>query len=174
MAKGTPATEGTPAMPGRSTAQVLVVGGMHAREWASIVGVMYAAEQLLLRHDASVTGTNASIRLLDHVEVVVVPVANPDGYVFSFGPPGSEDGVCANADYAAGVCNRLWRKTRAPHRVMPQCVGVDLNRNWPLDWGFRGVGGSIESSYCSELWHGEAPLSAPESQAVREPVRVRE
>lgn len=164
MAKGTPATEGTPAMPGRSTAQLLVVGGMHAREWASIVGVMYTAEQLLLRH-ASSTDTNAS--LLDHVEVVVVPVANPDGYVFAFGPPGSEDGVCDNANYTAGACNRLWRKTRAPHRLMPQCVGVDLNRNWPLDWGFRGVGGSIESSYCSELWHGEAPLSAPESQAVR-------
>lgn len=48
--------------------------------------------------------------LLDNVDWHIVPVLNPDGYVYTF----TED--------------RLWRKSRSLHNG-GNCPGVDLNRS---------------------------------------------
>ena len=64
-----------------------------------------------------VTKSNNKIRKLLRTHVFyIVPVFNPDGYVYSF----EED--------------RLWRKTRRP-TLDPSCIGVDPNRNWNVKWG---------------------------------------
>ena len=47
----------------------------------------------------------------------ILPVANPDGYEFS------------------RTKERLWRKNRSINPLAPECVGVDLNRNW--DYNFN-------------------------------------
>ena len=55
----------------------------------------------------------------------------------------------------------MWRKNRA---VLPntQCIGTDLNRNYPFHWGGPG------SSHipCDETFAGLQPASEPEVKAV--------
>ena len=48
--------------------------------------------------------------LVDSTRIVIVPVVNPDGYLFSWSS------------------ERYWHKNRRPNN--PSDFGVDLNRNW--------------------------------------------
>jgi murein tripeptide amidase MpaA len=80
--------------------------GIHAREWISQMTVMYLIYQLVERPE--------NIELLRNVDWVIIPVVNPDGYVYSY------------------ETDRLWRKNRTPQSN--GCIGVDLNRNFDLEW----------------------------------------
>lgn len=114
---------------------VLVQATMHAREWAAVAGTMYAAEQFI-----TAPGGSALDALLDQAELLVVPVVNPDGYIYSWD------------------VERLWRKNRRDG------VGVDLNRNWGWEWGGQGASPIPEE----DIYHGPAAFSEPESIAMRD------
>lgn len=115
---------------------VLFIATQHAREWIAPMTAMYIADTLVNTYD-----TDPRVAaLLDAVEVVIVPVVNPDGYEYSWGP------------------ERLWRKNRRGG------YGVDNNRNWGVGWG--GIGSS--SSIGSQVYHGTAPFSEPENQVIRD------
>ncbi|XP_042887711.1 carboxypeptidase A1-like [Penaeus japonicus] len=107
--------------------------GLHAREWISPAVALQLIATLAER--CSVTQA---------LDVYVVPMANPDGYVYSW------------------QSNRLWRKNRRPISG-GGCDGVDLNRNW--DYKF-GVGAS--SNPCNEVYKGPSPFSEPETRALRD------
>jgi len=124
-----------PADDGPSRPNVLFIATHHAREWVSTTMAMY-----LIRYLAD----SLSPALRDARDVWVVPVANPDGYQFSF------DG------------ERLWRKNRRLNA--DGTVGVDLNRNYPAFWGRDEVGSS--SSRGAETYRGEGPASEPEVDAL--------
>jgi len=112
-------------------AGVLINGTQHAREWISPMVNMYIADRLVQGYD-----TDPEIRrLLDHAEIFVVPVVNPDGYAYS---------------WTTG--NRRWRKNR--RRSANGSYGVDLNRNWDANWGGPG---SSHSPY-SIVYCGTEPL----------------
>jgi len=83
-------------------------------------------------------------RLLDSTNVIVVPMANPDGYAYSWST------------------DRYWRKNRRDDH------GVDLNRNWPVAFGGRGASPDPRSP----TYHGEHALSEPESETLRDLVRA--
>lgn len=120
---------------------VLFNGCQHAREWISPMTVMYIGEQLLQGY-----GSDAQItQLLDRLEVIVVPIVNPDGYAFT---------------YEAGG-NRFWRKNRRDNAG--SCEGVDLNRNWGADWN---GGQSTSNDPCSDIYVGPSSMSEPEVQAL--------
>ncbi len=120
---------------------VLYNGTQHAREWISPMMNMFLAEHLIERYE-----TDPQIRhLVDHLEIYIVPVVNPDGYVYSW------------------THNRLWRKNRRDNPGT-SCDGVDPNRNWGVAWGEIGSSGSP----CSQVYHGTAPFSEPETQAMRD------
>lgn len=72
-----------------------------------------------------------------------MPVMNPDGY-----------------EYSRRV-NRLWRKNRS-RTTRSRCFGVDLNRNFNINW--RGHGSSTNP--CSDVFRGFAANSEPETEAV--------
>jgi hypothetical protein len=115
-------------------------GTQHAREWISPMVVMYILEGL-----ASDYGIDPQITaLLDNTKFYIIPVVNPDGYVYSWNT------------------YRLWRKNR--RNTGTGYYGVDLNRNWGYGWG--GPGSS--SSPSSDTYRGTAPFSEPETQAVRD------
>lgn len=88
---------------------------------------------------------DAGKKFLQHVAVVLVPMANPDGYEFSH------------------TTDRMWRKNR---RETPDsaCRGVDLNRNWAKAWGSSGSSGDP----CSDTYRGVEAFSEPETQALRD------
>lgn len=57
----------------------------------------------------------------------------------------------------------MWRKNRAPNSGL-KCRGVDLNRNFAVNFG--GVGS--EKDTCSEVYHGFKAFSEPETQILRD------
>ena len=59
------------------------------------------------------------------------------------------------------IKDRLWRKNRAPSGT---CYGVDINRNFDINFG--GLGASNVS--CAETYHGPKSFSEPESSALRD------
>jgi len=113
-------------------------GGQHAREWISTMTVYYIINKLLSQYAIDTKIRN----LLNSVEIVVVPMMNPDGFEY------------------ARTNTRLWRKNR---RLIPPYAGVDLNRNWDIYWG-QGQGSSPNPS--SDVYRGTAPFSEPESSAL--------
>ncbi len=120
---------------------VLFSGTQHAREWISPMTNMFIADQLVYGYD-----TDPTIRSrVDSAEILIVPVVNPDGYVYSWTPN-----------------NRMWRKNRRDNR--DGTYGVDLNRNWDASWGGPGSSGNPSSS----TYRGTAAFSEPESAALRD------
>lgn len=121
----------------------LLNGLTHAREWITPMNVMYLAERLVDDY-----GTDPEITaVVDQMEWFIIPVLNPDGYAFSWST------------------NRLWRKNRAPHPQIASRRGVDLNRNYSVDWGDDQ--GSSPEPY-ADLYRGLAPFSERETSALRD------
>ena len=156
---------------GRPT--LYVDGIHHAREWPSgEMAVMFA-------HDL-VTGFGADPRLtklLRALRVVVVPVVNVDGFMYSRGHPiDTRDDFLAFPLQAVGLAS-YWRKNRrtftsdhgAGHLDGHAAYGVDNNRNYSL--GFGGPGTSplpFDLTYC-----GPSAFSEPETRNVGRTVLSR-
>ena len=85
--------------------------GIHAREWIAGSMATYLINEL--------TKPGGAINIIDHLNIHVLPIANPDGYEYS-----------RNSE-------RLWRKTRSETGSSLGCMGVDGNRNWDFHWGGR-------------------------------------
>ncbi|XP_054735626.1 carboxypeptidase B [Anastrepha obliqua] len=108
----------------------------HGREWITPQTVLYLANELL-------NNIRAFQRVLQDVEVYLVPLVNPDGYEYSF------------------THDRFWRKNR--HRYAGRsCSGVDINRNFPNNWNYLGASQNL----CSEVYSGTGPTSEPETAAI--------
>ena len=114
-------------------------GAQHAREWVSPMTVTYIASKLL---DDSTTDPEVQ-SLLSSVRFVIIPVLNPDGYLYTWSS------------------ERYWRKNRR-NNAGSSFDGVDLNRNW--DSHFGGAGTSTDPS--SDIYHGTAAFSEPETTAL--------
>ena len=103
-----------------SKPDVLITGLHHAREWISVESPVYFANQLLSRY-----ATDDSVKyLVDHLQIWIVPIVNPDGLNFTQNSQNEFDAV------------RLWRKNRRPisSGSCPSAVGVDINRNYNYQW----------------------------------------
>jgi hypothetical protein len=90
---------------------IALSGGLHAREWISVMVATCVAERLLESADR-----DQRVRdILEQVSFSAVPLANPDGYAHSW------------------TVDRYWRKNRRGG------YGVDLNRNFSVAWGRSGA-----------------------------------
>lgn len=114
----------------------------HAREPMSMMSVIWFTAWLLEGYGNDPLATY----LVDEREIYVLPVVNPDGYVHNqLTDPGG---------------GGLWRKNRVDNG--DGTVGVDLNRNYPFEWGFDNAGSS--SSTSSVTYRGPSPASELETQ----------
>ncbi len=125
---------------------VLYAGAQHAREW-----ITPEMNRRLLHHVLDRYGEDPAItNLVDSTELWFLPVANPDGYDFTF-----TEG------------NRLWRKNLRDNNRDGQITsgdGVDLNRNFAYKWGYDNEGSSPDPA--SETYRGPGPNSEPETRAL--------
>ena len=123
--------------------KVLMTGSIHAREYVTAELATRLAEHLLTNY-----GTDPDVTwFLDHQEVHLVLNMNPDGR------KKAETGLS-------------WRKnTDSDYCATPSSIGIDLNRNFPYNWGCCGGSSSVG---CSETYRGPSAASEPEVQAVRD------
>ena len=125
---------------------VLYLSAQHAREW-----ITPEMTRRLLWHYLDTYGTDReTTRILDTTELWFVPVANPDGYDYTFTPG-----------------QRLWRKNLRDNNGDGQLTdtdGVDPNRNFPTKWNYDDEGSS--SAPASQTYRGTGPASEPETRAM--------
>ena len=130
---------------GRRPATIFL-GAQHAREW-----ITPEMTRRLMHHVIDGYGTDPALtRLLNTTEVWFLPVANPDGYDFTF-----TEG------------HRLWRKNLRDNNGDGEITagdGVDLNRNFAEKWGYDNEGSSPDPA--SEVYRGPGPNSEPETKAL--------
>jgi murein tripeptide amidase MpaA len=126
-----------------------LVAAVHARELSTSELATRFAQELLAGY-----GSDADITwLLNEHEIVVVPIANPDGRKLA------EQGLYQRKnlnDSALGSCS--------PTSINYQ-EGVDLNRNFSYGWG------TIDrptQSNCNPTYPGTAPASEPETASLQQ------
>ncbi|MEO8223159.1 MAG: M14 family metallopeptidase, partial [Specibacter sp.] len=141
---------------------VLILGGMHAREWVPPDALVSFSADLL---EAYQTGTGLGYggatfssadvgSILESVNIYVFACVNPDGRHFS------------------QTSQPMWRKNRRPNSGGGNCLGVDINRNFDFLWDFRAKfasdsGVSASDNPCdANVYCGPAAGSEPETRNV--------
>jgi carboxypeptidase T len=123
----------------RDAPAMLINATQHAREWIAAAVATCVADRLIDDYDR-----DPAIRaFVDHTQLWIVPVANPDGYQYSWST------------------DRYWRKNLRDRH------GVDLNRNFSVGFGGTGSSGNKRS----EIYRGAYAFSEPESIALRDLAR---
>ncbi|EJD07834.1 uncharacterized protein FOMMEDRAFT_137991 [Fomitiporia mediterranea MF3/22] len=90
----------------------VISGAQHAREWVASASALYIAHALL----ADSSETNTLTHLLTDFDFYIIPVPNPDGYVYTW------------------ESDRLWYKNRMLLGPNEPCQGLDMNRYWGYHW----------------------------------------
>ncbi|ESO04861.1 hypothetical protein HELRODRAFT_78521, partial [Helobdella robusta] len=121
---------------------IFIESGVHAREWGSVTSALHIIKKLLIGYRKN---EERLVHLLRRFDFYVIPVCNPDGYDYTFGPD---------------FLHRVWRKTRSK-TTAENCVGVDMNRNF-----YRAKGdkhGVYSMNQCMEDYPGKRPASEVET-----------
>merc|ERR1740121_1039508 len=122
--------------PDKNMTRLVLTFNLHAREWITGMAGVYAVEHLLKKAEED-------FGYFDGTEVVLMPMANPDGFQYST------------------TNDRMHRKNMA-NNAGSSCPGVDLNRNWDAHWN---QGGS-SSNPCSDVYHGTSGNSEQETKVI--------
>jgi carboxypeptidase T len=128
---------------------MFMMTAIHAREYATAEVGLRFVEWLLANY-----GTNADATwILDTQEIHLLVQSNPDGRKRAetglSWRKNTDNGYCANSN------NR----------------GVDLNRNFPFEWGNAQDGQGSSTSPCDPTFRGPSAASEPESAAIVNYVR---
>jgi carboxypeptidase T len=133
--------------------QVLFMGLQHAREAIGGSSMLFLMQYLCENYT-----TDQRVRdLVNNREIYIVPCFNPDGWEYNRTHGGAGSG---------------WRKNRSDNPG--STFGVDLNRNWGIDWGNCGAPIIGPSESCgtndpsSDTYYGSSPFSEPETRAIRD------
>jgi len=119
--------------------------GLHAREYAPPeLGARWA--ELLVEGYAN--GDAEIVSIVNHAEIHLVLQANPDGRHVAETDPDQSRRKNLHGD---------------PAECGEALYGVDLNRNFPFQWGLDS--GSSDDP-CSDTYRGTSPASEPEVQAI--------
>ncbi len=124
-------------------------GATHAREPMGTHACIHFADHILRNYGIDPVAT----WLIENREIYILPVMNPDGYVY-------------NSD--SGGASSNWRKNR--RGPVPPAIGIDLNRNYGYKWGFDNQGSSSTPS--AETYRGPERFSEPETQVARDLMTV--
>ncbi|MFW6187324.1 MAG: M14 family metallopeptidase [Actinomycetota bacterium] len=142
---------------------VLLLGGVHAREWVPPDALVSLAADLL---EAGALGTglvygNHQVpaarvqQVLEGTNLYVYACVNPDGR------------------HHSQTAEPLWRKNRRPHPDGGLCTGVDVNRNFDFLWDHTAkfhpdadVATSADPCDPRQVYRGPSAASEPETRNV--------
>merc|ERR1712226_786373 len=127
---------------------IFLNSGIHAREWIGPAHLMLSVNMML---EAYTSGDAQMTSFLNSVDLFVVPVSNPDGYVYTW----------------TSNSARSWRKTRSDWGN--RCAGVDPNRNWDAHWSQPN---GASANPCSDAYKGPAVESEVEVTYLRDYVNA--
>ncbi len=124
--------------------EVLFDAVHHAREIITVETLINTMSWLCANYGTDDDAT----ALVDTRQTWFVPIVNPDGlsYNETTNPTGGG----------------MWRKNRRDNSGT-SCEGVDLNRNYPYEWGLDS---GSSSDPCSDVFRGPSAGSEPEIQAM--------
>ncbi|XP_059061021.1 carboxypeptidase B-like [Achroia grisella] len=117
---------------------VFIQALIQAREWVSLPVALHAISKLVM------DVCDEDQDLLDDIDWIILPIANPDGYEYS------------------RTVSRLWTKNRRVNDH--ECVGVNINRNFNI----RHSGPGSSNNPCSDNYHGSEAESEIETRAIRD------
>lgn len=132
--------------------ELMYMGLQHAREAIGGSSMIFLMTYLCEFYAAN----NGIKNLVDNREFFIFPCVNPDGWEYNRNNGGVGTG---------------WRKNRRPQSG--GSIGVDLNRNWGVDWGNCSAPILGSASSCgsgtpsSDTYYGTNSFSEPETQALR-------
>ncbi len=147
---------------------IMILGGVHAREWIPPEVCVYLSADLLrahhddtgLQYEGRAFSADEVRRIVESLELVVFPCVNPDGRAYS-----------QSADD-----RKNWRGNRnvLPEPGEERCNGVDLNRNFDFLWKFEnkfaaGTDVGTSRTACgskSQTFRGPSAESEPETRNV--------
>ena len=162
------------AAPTGTVDAVLILGGVHAREWGSCEILINLATDLItaylagagLSYGPATIAASTVAQIIEQRELVLFPLVNPDGRAYS---QANDD---PNDPYSG------WRKNRNPASSggIAGNIGVDVNRNYDFLWDFdvdfspAEISGNFNLASddpSSLVYHGQHPFSEPENQNVK-------
>ncbi|KAG6130276.1 hypothetical protein E4U35_002016 [Claviceps purpurea] len=130
---------------GEKKPAVVFHGTVHAREWIASMVVEYMTHELISKYDSDAEITS----FVDKYDFYMFPIVNVDGFKYT------------------QTNDRMWRKNRQTTNGS-NCLGHDINRNWPYKWD---VEGGASKNPCAEDFKGTAAGDAPETKALSEFLR---
>lgn len=126
--------------------EALYTGLHHAREGMSMMNLFFYMQYLLENYN-----TDPRVKdLVDSRELFFLPCVNPDGYAFN----------------ESGPTGGMWRKNRRDNGP-GFGRGVDLNRNYSVDWGRTAPNTSISFNPNDDSYIGPEEFSEPETRALK-------
>lgn len=152
---------------------IVVTSATHARE---LITIQYSLYQILnLLHGSLVRKEPKFRNLLAQNKYYVIPMINPDGLALV------EDHFVENNEILKKRKNMSPDAQRSDSNdivCLPEDSGVDLNRNWGVDFNVSDsqyqVGLAQGKLFddcadpCGECYRGKEPFSEPETRAVRD------
>ncbi|CCM03464.1 uncharacterized protein FIBRA_05597 [Fibroporia radiculosa] len=128
----------------KAKAGFVITGAQHAREWVATSTVLYLIHALV----ASASEPYAMSTLLDYYDFHIIPVPNPDGYVYTW------------------EHDRLWYKNR-------QILGPS-EKNWGYKWKAKARfpefelenKPSLPTDPCTPWYPGHRPFESPETNNI--------
>lgn len=134
----------------------IVQAAIHGREYINSLIAMLQAENLLEELYSGKLNLDQNAFC-----IYIVPMMNPDGVSLSqFGIDAIRDADLKKS--LRQICSREAQADNYWKRWKANAEGVDLNRNFPQFWQ-EYIGNAAPSS---EKYKGQAPVCAPETQAI--------
>jgi hypothetical protein len=131
----------------RDKTGVLIYCQEHAREWVTPLVCLETAERLLRNYGDD----RATTRLVDNLDIFIIPTVNPDGTNYSMYDYNFQRKNMTNYCEPSNSDQLRWSGQ----------LGVDLNRNFTIGSRFDGYSGG-SASCTSETYSGPAEASEPE------------
>lgn len=147
---------------------ILILAGIHAREYTNPYLVMEQLEHCLTYYDCGAFHDIIYRELFENVAIHIVPMVNPDGIALSqFGESALRSPELIEAVRACYAYDTAAKRTKSSYenylaRWKANARGVDINRNFPTGFGVNSK--ASQPSFMG--YEGITPLSEPETLSI--------